>query len=253
MSKSNSKQNSVKRGRPKQKITKEIKELVEHIIYRYRKEVKPRGLITINGIVKYSEELYQKKQIDYKLKEHFWKRGYGRSVIDNKNKVIQTVPNDNELTDKEAVVDTVDAVEKLYKGKPSDKKKIISSLRRNEVNLIRVRKENETLRKKIKKLETELEKAKQEKTLLSEDVKELQEMFFSWLDASVNNNNPLINTITTGPTRSSVVDEFFVKAFNNPTDGIKKFQEYRNAKSSKKNVVSIDDTKKKSILDEMKF
>ncbi|WP_233522487.1 hypothetical protein [Peribacillus glennii] len=53
-------------------------------------------------------------------------------------------------------------------------------------------------------------------------------MFFSCpvLDASSDKDTPLINIISTGKTRTSVVDEFFLKTFNDPADGYKKFDEY---------------------------
>lgn len=242
------------RGRPKTDLTTELKATVDKIIALYREQVQPRGLISYNSIYKFAEELYETKQIEYRLKEHFWKKGHGRDLIDKANKVIQVVATNKEQSDKNKIVDTVDAVDKLFTGKAVDKRKLIASLKRNEDNLLRFQNENEKLQKRLEKTKAEIQELKEKNKTKSETIKELESLFFSWLEASDDGNNSLVNLISTGQSRTSVVDEFFKSAFSDPKTGFSKFEEFRNSTTKTDNIVSFSEKKKdKTVLDDFSF
>lgn len=218
---------SKRRGRPKFELDTESLKAIEEVISSYRNNVKPRGIISINSIVKHSKELYEDKRIGYLFSEHFWKNGEGRNIIEEKNQVIKAIPMNNTLSDSNTIVDTEDAIEKLYKGNHSNKKKLINSLIRNEKNLIRLQKENKKFKDSLEKLQKELEIVKEDKNRALASLKEVESIMFNWLNASAHKDVPLTNIITTGNSRNSIVNKFFETAFDKPMDGYKKFEEYR--------------------------
>lgn len=245
------------RGRPKFLLNKTSLKELEDVISSYRENVKPRGTISINSIVKYSKELYQKEQVKYLFSEHFWKNGEGRDILERKNQVIKAIVVDKELTDSTRIIDTRDAVEKLYNGNDSSKKRIINSLIRNEKNLIRVHKENSQLKSNLEALHTELENVKKDRDRALNKLKSVETTMFSWLDASVHKDSMLTNIITTGKSRNSIVKKFFESAFDQPLDGYKKFEEYRTSekrveettisKYDNQKVIEIKDKNKESL------
>lgn len=251
-----------KRGAPPLEITPEVKSTVENIIDRYRSERKPAGLLSYNALVIYAAELYEEKECDVLLREHFWKKGYGREVIDAKNKVISTIIPDSTHSDRNVVVDTADAIEKFFTGKSTDKKKLLLSLKRNEVNLLRLHRHNTELEKRLERKEEQIAQLKEKNNALTESIAKMEAMFFAWLDASSNNKTPLIDLITTGDERlnkrTSVVDEFFRTAFSEPAAGYQKLYDYQTSKTTnvvdfknrKENEKEEEKPKKKTLADQ---
>lgn len=223
-----------KRGR-KQKIF--LQSDIDNIVYRFTQEEKVTGFIKYSEVYRFANELYKKGEIPYKLSEDYWRRDgrQGKETIDRTNKLYEKTLTIKRNTKTHIFVDTEECVNKFFTGKPSDKKRLIEALKLNE----KIAKDSNKLFTKVEDLKQELSNVKNKNKKLKELVDQQQMILFSWFNASLKSDVPLINLITTGQSRHPIVDLFFETAFINPTEGYEKFEEY------KKRVKDVDEKKTK--------
>lgn len=186
-----------KRGR-KPKIYP--KEIIDNIIYDFIKKNKNIGTLKYMDVFRHSKKMYEDKLCEYSFSEDFWRKSgrQGREAIDQTNK--------DKLTG--ALVMNENKLKKLIKSNNNLNSKL---KKQNELNI--------ELKKDIKKLKTKSE--------------EYEDLFFQWLDASSNENVPLVNLITTGKTRGNIVNKLFETMFTeNALEGYKEFENFRKKKSS---------------------
>ncbi|WP_242315114.1 hypothetical protein [Bacillus cereus group sp. BfR-BA-01355] len=227
--------NQNKRGR-KPKVYSQ--ELIKELIYKFTQERKITGLIKYMDIYRFYLELYKRGDIEIKFSEDFWRKEgrQGRIAIDSANQVYKYTLNIN-YTESEKVIDTEQVIEKFYKGNSRNKEALKRTLKTNESKLRTCLDRNKKLEKKMKTKEYEVHELKSKITKLNSRLEAFENIMFMWLDASVDPNEDLVNLITTGKSRNSIVDYMFQTIFSeNPHEGYGKFESFRREKKSDKEV-----------------
>lgn len=234
-------------------------EIIDNIIYQYLQLHKNNGLIKYMDIYRFSKELYENGESTHHFSEDFWRKQgrQGREAIDKKNEVIEhTVSLSTEEDEK--VVDSIDAVNKFFQGKESNKEKLIGAILMNENKLKKYIKRNRKITADLENLEKKITLLEQENQLLNRRLAEYEELFFQWLDASSHEDVPLINIITTGKSRNKIVQHLFDTMFSeNPVKGYEKFEDFRKNKRKNNNtnsntsVVSFKDNKRNTLIEDL--
>ncbi|OIK11273.1 hypothetical protein [Bacillus sp. MUM 13] len=198
---------------------------IDDIVYRFTQEEKVAGWIKYSEVYRFAKKLYENEKIKYKLSEDYWRREgrQGKETIDKANKLYETTFINKESKDIDVYIDTEECVNKFFTGKASDKKKLIQALKINEK---KARNSNK-LSMKIEDLKQGLFNEKEKSKKLEALVEQQQRILFSWYNASLKSEVPLINLVTTGKSRHPMVDLFFETAFTNSIEGYEKFEEYR--------------------------
>lgn len=233
-------------------------EIIDNIIFQYLQQYKNNGLLKYLDIYRFTEELYENGESPHHFSEDFWrKKGrQGRESIDKANEVLEHTISLSTQED-EKVVDSIDAVNKFFQGKESNKEKLIGAIIINENKLKKYIENNRKIKTNLANQEKKITLLEQEKQLLKQRLAEYEELFFQWLDASSNVDIPLINLITTGKSRNKIVQHLFDTMFSeNPVEGYEKFEDFRKNKrknqntNTKTNVVSFSDNKKNTLIDD---
>lgn len=198
---------------------------IDNIIYRFTQEEKVTGWIKYSEVYRFANKLYENGEIEYKLSEDYWRRDgrQGKETIDKANKLYEATITNKKTSETNIYVDTEECVNKFFTGKPSNKKRLIDSLKINEKKA----KDSNRLLEKIEVLNQEVSIQKDKNRELEALVEQYQKILFSWFNASLKSDVPLINLITTGQSRHPIVDLFFETAFSKPLEGYDKFEEYR--------------------------
>jgi hypothetical protein len=198
---------------------------INDIIYRFTQEEKVSGWIKYSDVFRYANSLYEKGELPYKLSEDYWRRQgrQGKESIENVNKLYENTLVNEKTSEIDIYVDTEECVNKYFTGKPSDKKRLIEALKINEKKA----KDSNKLLMKIDRLQQDNKEVNAQKKELEAQINQYQKILFSWFNASLKTDVPLINLMTTGSSRHPIIDMFFETAFANPMEGYEKFEEYR--------------------------
>lgn len=234
-------------------------EIIDNIIYQYLQRHKNNGLIKYLEIYRFSKDLYENGELTHHLSEDFWRKQgrQGREAIDKANEVIEHTVSLSTQED-EKVVDSIDAVNKFFQGKESNKEKLIGAILINEKKLKKYIQRNRKLTADLSNQDKKVTLLEQENQHLKLRLTEYEELFFHWLDASSHEDIPLINIITTGKSRNKIVQHLFDTMFNeNPVKGYEKFEDFR--KNKRKNqttntntsVVSFKDKKGNTLIEDL--
>ncbi|WP_075982047.1 hypothetical protein [Bacillus massilinigeriensis] len=234
-------------------------EIIDIIIYQYLQLHKNNGLIKYMDIYRFSKELYENGESTYHFSEDFWRKQgrQGREAIDKANEVIEhTVSLSTEEDEK--VVDSIDAVNKFFQGKESNKEKLIGAILINENKLKKYIQRNRKITADLANRDKKVTLLEQENQLLKQRLTEYEELFFQWLDASSHEDTPLINIITTGKSRNKIVQHLFDTMFSeNPVKGYEKFEDFRKNKRKEQNtntntsVVSFREKKGNTLIEDL--
>ena len=186
-------------------------------------------------VFRHSKKMYEHGLCEHLFSEDFWRKPgrQGREAIDQANKIYEYSSSNLEETSKIKIVDTVDAVNKLFDGTSKSKEKLIGALIMNENKLKEMVKSSDDLKSKLvfqNELNSEL---KRDIKALKSRLEEYEDLFFQWLDASSDARVSLVNLIRTGKTRSKVVDKLFESMFTeDPLQGYDEFERFREKKKS---------------------
>lgn len=242
-----------KRGRKPKVYPKED---IAAILYDFIEKNEFTGTLKYMEVFRHNQKMHENGICEHLFSEDFWRKPgrQGREAIDQANKVYEYSSNSLKSTNRIKIVDTVDAVNKLYDGTPRGKEKLIGALIINENKLKEINKSNESLRSKLE-VQIELNsKLKQDKKVLKSRLEEYEELFFQWLDASSDDSVPLINLIRTGKTRTRVVDNLFATMFaDDPLRGYDEFESYKrkNKVPSSSNENLIKFKSKNTLIDDL--
>lgn len=211
------------------------KEAIDAVIYEFTQENKSTGTLKYMDVFRHSKKMYEHGLCEHLFSEDFWRKPgrQGREAIDQANKIYEYSSSNLEETSKIKIVDTVDAVNKLFDGTSKSKEKLIGALIMNENKLKEMVKSSDDLKSKLvfqNELNSEL---KRDIKALKSRLEEYEDLFFQWLDASSDARVPLVNLIRTGKTRSKVVDKLFESMFTeDPLQGYDEFERFREKKKS---------------------
>lgn len=205
---------------------------IKNIVKQYLQLEHSVGKIKYKSVFLFAKQLYQSEQIPYELSEDFWRKPerQGTQIIDELNKIMfTTTKSDN---DNFEVISTSDIINQYSTDTSSIKKRIITSLKVNEYGYRNLIKKYKKILNKEKQYQDEIKmwKEKYEDALSKSRIYE--EVLFQWANASSSRDIKLINTITTGKTRSKVVEQLFKEMFNEepnaPYQNINKDDENKN-------------------------
>ncbi|MFJ7969890.1 hypothetical protein [Psychrobacillus sp. NPDC096389] len=234
-------------------------ETIDNIIFQYLQQYKNNGLIKYLDIYRFSKELYENGESTYHFSEDFWrKKGrQGRDSIDKSNEVLEHTVSLS-MQEDEKVVDSIDAVNKFFQGKESNKEKLIGAILINENKLKKYIQRNRKLTADLSNQDKKAALLEQENQHLKQRLTEYEELFFQWLDASSHEDTPLINIITTGTSRNKIVQNLFDTMFSeNPVEGYEKFEDFRKNKRKDQNintnssVVSFREKKGNTLIEDL--
>src|SRR5699024_7150018 len=217
------------------------KEAVDAVIYDYIQENNHNGTLTYMEIFRHSKKMYENGLCEHVFSEDFWRKPgrQGREAIDQANKVYEYSPNVLEKSNAINIVDTVDAVNKLFEGTSNNKEKLIGALVMNENKLKKIIKNNEDLKLKLEAQKEANNSLEQDVRALKSKLEQYEELFFQWLDASSDDRVPLLNLIRTGKTRNKVVENLFRMMFSD--DPLKCFEEFENFRQKKMDSIPATD------------
>ena len=236
-------------------------ELVKQLLYRFMEERQVTGLLKYNTVLNFARDLFENGELeDAELtKEHFWRKGAGRKAIDERNKVLEyQVPSGKKNDEK--VIDTTDAIDKYFTGKEKDKQTLSGLLNINENKLKRYIQENNKLREKLNQTEQSLAEQKEKTNEWKKKADDYQRILFMWLEASIDEDVPLVNVLTTGKSRHPIVNHLFETIFSdNPVEGYEMFEEFRTKPKQKEitqddnKIVSIQNKVQRTAFDDISF
>lgn len=225
------------------------------LIYSCIEEKKIIGQVKYQIVHPYCLELYEEKKIDFKLSEDYWRKTgrQGTELLKRVNKIVIDQVEVDEHDDVN-VVNTEDAINKLYNGKKENKKKLLDTLKLNEVKLKKYINECKRLENKVDMLEKDLILKKQDAQEWKNKAEELQRQLFLIMEYSASENFPIVNILNTGKTRTEAVTKQLESLFgDNPTIGYE-YEQYMIEKCEKReekeSVVSINDRIRKSAADD---
>ncbi|MGG0412272.1 hypothetical protein [Peribacillus simplex] len=236
-------------------------ENIDNIIFQYLQLHKSSGLLKYMNLYRFSKELYEKGETSHHFSEDFWRKTgrQGKEAIDRANEVLEHTVSLSKQED-EKVVDSIDAINKFFQGKEANKEKLNGALLINETKLKKYIQRNKKITTDLVNRDKKITLLNEENQILRQRLTEYEELFFQWLDASSHEDTPLINIITTGKTRSKVVQQLFETMFNeNPVKGFEKFEDYRKEKRKEQNintntsVVSFRDKKENTLIEDLKL
>ncbi|MBE1556293.1 hypothetical protein [Sporosarcina limicola] len=221
-----------KRGRKPKEYPKEA---IDAVIYDFIQENKSTGTLKYMDVFRHSKKMHELGSCEYLFSEDFWRKSgrQGREAIDQANKVYEYSSDNSQKTSRIKIVDTVDAVNKLFDGTSKNKEKLIGALIMNENKLKEIIKSNDDLQLKLEAQNEVTIELKQDINALKSRLEEYEVLFFQWLDASSDDNVPLVNLVRTGKTRSKVVDKLFETMFTEaPLQGYEEFERFRTKKKT---------------------
>ncbi|MEJ9126363.1 hypothetical protein P4I92_22100 [Bacillus cereus] len=244
---------NVKGAGRKPKVYEE--QVILNLIYSCIKEMKVVGRTKWQVVYPYCLKLYEDKEIDFKLSEDFWRKPDRQGTLLLK-KINAVVEEEVEVDERDivSVVNTEDAINKLYDGKESNKKKLVDMLRLNEVKLKKYIEECRRLNNKINKLEGDFEKKRNEAQEWKDKFEELQRTMFLLMEYSESKNFPIVNILNTGKARTEAVDKQLESLFGEkPIVGYEYGQYIKNKKLKQEqqdNIIQISKSKVKSAADD---
>ncbi|BCC18524.1 TPA: hypothetical protein ACLE2C_003579 [Bacillus paranthracis] len=233
-------------------------QVILDLIYSCIEEKKIIGQVKYQIVHPYCLGLYEEKKINFKLSEDYWRKP-GRQGTELLTKVNRVVIDQVEVDKHDIVnvVNTEDAINKLYDGKRENKKKLLDTLKLNEVKLKKYINECKRLENKVDMLGKDLILKKQDAQEWKNKAEELQRQLFLIMEYSASENFPIVNILNTGRTRTEAVTKQLESLFgDNPTIGYEYEQymiEKREWKEPQKSVVSIPNRKGKSAADDFGF
>ncbi|PEQ96603.1 hypothetical protein CN481_00215 [Bacillus sp. AFS006103] len=243
-----------KKGAGRKKKTYD-EQVILNLIYTYIQETGLAGIVKYQDIHPYCLRLYEEGTIPFKLSEDFWRKPgkQGTLLLQKVNEVSKEEVEVHEQ-DKENVVNTEDAINKLFEGKETNKKKLIDSLRINEVKLKKYIEQYNQQRLKINELQNHIERQKENSKELIQKNNELQKLLFSIMEYSSSLNFPIANLITTGITRTNPVYEQLKGAFGEAPNLLYEYDQYiKKKKGTEKEayekVKSLNDNRKTAFDD----
>ncbi len=228
--------NSKSRGRPR-KVYDENE--IENIVLKCREEWNIKGLVKYSDVYNYGLELYKRREITYKLSEDFWRKPnrQGTIILSRVNEVISDTVKVDE-TETEFIINTHDAIDKLFSGKEKNKQELINKLTINEVKAKQYMTANVQLRGNITKLEKEIQFLKEKSDTYKNKSETLQLLLFKVMEYSKKRGFPVENLFNTGKTRTEPVDLIMDSLFSDNPDVGYEFNNYIGNKDGK-NVVPI--------------
>lgn len=222
---------------------------IENLVKRYIEEKQPIGKIKYKEVYLFVKELYISRETDYKLSDDFWRKPdrQGRKIIDSINDIRAAITK----TDKNSfeVISTSSVVNEFSKDIPSIKKRIIARLKANEYGYRNLIEKYKKLVQKEDRYKQEIEdwKSKYEEAKFKNTAYE--QVLFQWANISSTRDLKLINTITTGKTRSKVVEQLFKEIFSEDPNAA-----YRNINQNevnKNNVINLTSKPKNSLVEDL--
>lgn len=234
------------------------KEAIDAVIYDFIEGNKNTGTLKYMDVFRHSQKMYENGSCEHLFSEDFWRKPgrQGREAIDQANKVYEYSSNSLEATSRIKIVDTVDAVNKLFDGTSKGKEKLIGALIMNENKLKEIIKSNDDLKLRLE-VQNELNiDLKQDMKALKSKLEEYEGLFFQWLDASSDDGVPLVNLIRTGKTRGKVVDKLFETMFaEDPLQGYDEFERFRSKRkvSSPAKEKVIEFKSKNTLIDDLEL
>ncbi|WP_430476951.1 hypothetical protein [Bacillus cereus] len=244
---------NVKGAGRKPKVYEE--QVILNLIYSCIKEMKVVGRTKWQVVYPYCLKLYEDKKIDFKLSEDFWRKPDRQGTLLLK-KINAVVEEEVEVDERDivSVVNTEDAINKLYDGKESNKKKLVDMLRLNEVKLKKYIEECRRLNNKVNKLKEDLETKKNEAQEWKDKFEELQRTMFLLMEYSESKNFPIVNILNTGKAKTEAVAKQLESLFlENPIVGYEYDQYIKNKKLKQEqqdNIIKISKSKGKSAADD---
>ncbi|MDQ0228865.1 hypothetical protein [Metabacillus malikii] len=214
------------------------------IIHQFKKDMKVKGKVKPRQVFEYVAENYDLGKYPFLPKKpsyDYWRKWdyQGKKLIEKVNSInTEPVLKNDETEDSGELIDTEDAVHKLYTGNKKDKQKLINSLRINEVKA-------KKYFKRMHKLEKQLEEEKEQKNKYKQQADALQTILFQIMEHSASQGFPVDNLINTGKTRTQPVQMILEQIFaDNPLDGYQ-FDQYQNEKAAERNNQNVVKLKNK--------
>lgn len=175
--------------------------------------------------------------------EYWVKKGRrGREIIDEINIKLNSFKINE--TKEYTVISTKDTFEEYKETLVKDKNKIISKLKINEVNLVKVSAAYNELEEKYKHSLNKIEELNKKITLLTEKNKEYEQAIFRIMDISNKKDIPMITDfITTDNTRSEFVKNLFTDIFKDTNSKFKS-----ETPKVQDNLIRMSERKKNNLL-----
>ena len=203
-------------------------------------------IIRYKEIFLYALEEYNKGILDFKLSEDFWRKPgrQGKLLVDEINKKRSALIENNDQYIE--IISTNDVISRLSQDTPATKKKIINQLKVNEYGYRKISTRYNQLKEREAKMTKEIAELKAEIVNLKDNNEIYQNVLFQWANLSSVKDLNLINLITTGKTRSAIVEQLFKDIFKErPNKAILEL----NTDNTIDNVVTITKTKNTLIED----
>jgi len=219
--------------------------VISKIVEDYLLENPSIIIIEYKKIHEYSLSQFDLGKIEFELSYDYWRKEKrkGRILVDKVNKQRSYLRKSE--SDYIEIASTKDVIERLSNDSPAVKKMIINQLKINEKGFTNLTTKYKKLKDKEERLLTEVESLKKQLEILKENNGIYQNVLFQWADISSSRDINIINTITTGKTRTKVVEQLFTDIFSDdPNAAYKQI----NQQIKESNVVNLKDKKKNNLI-----
>lgn len=227
-------------------------EIIMGIINKYLDEMNnPFLKIEYRPIYEYACRLYKDGQLDSSITElsiDFWrkKERQGRTLVDEVNRLnlLQTQNKTAEFV----TVSTKNIVDQYSNDKPAIKKKLITNLQVNEYGYLSLQEKYKKQQKKLEAIEDQYKISKEKIQVLKEQNNTLVRVMMQWANISNSKDIDLINTISTGKTRTKVVEQLFEDMFT--VDPHRAYKNINLNETKTSNVTKLNVSRKNTIIDD---
>lgn len=222
---------------------------ISKLINDYLKINEPIEIIKYKAIFEFAKTEYALGKSDLNLSEDFWRKPdrQGRIAVDVSNE--QRHFSKIHSSDYFEVLSTENTIKELSQDPPHIKKKMISLLKVNEVGYRKLIKKYEHISEKETFSNNEIKELKEEIKNLRSKNEIYEQTLFQWADISSSSDIDLVNVITTGKTRSKIVEELFLDMFTENSN--RAFHEINRTKSNSSNVLEIKSNKKNTLVEDL--
>lgn len=195
--------------------TKLTEQEVNELIYLYKIEKQLTGKIKYRDIHLFNQELVKRGRFPVSVGEDFWrkKERLGRIMVDKANSIFT-----NKLAESESIDDTVINFTQIIDHHYSDKEKLVREMVIVESKFYKNNRTKKSLEKKLLQSEENLQKYKDKLFQTEKQLTYLKELVFNLMRYSAEKETPLIDHLTTGKKRTSIVKRALEDIFNSPSE-----------------------------------
>ncbi|OXM83684.1 hypothetical protein [Paenibacillus rigui] len=209
-------------------------QLILRIIDDCKRGLKLKGKIKYMDVYRFASDGFNNGKYPYlkrKLSDDYWRKPnrQGKQLVDKVNAFTEEhLPAIGTSESNEILINTEDAVNRLFSGSAKDKNQLINTLRINEMKA-------KQFFSRLSRIEKELQNEREQKLYWKNRFERIQTIIFQLMEYSASKDFPIENIMNTGRTRTKPVTNILESVFSNDPTISYEFESYIVSKSTERN------------------